>query len=103
MVTASSATAEPSALSRFTATLAGWTMFDRLAVRLAPCKAELGHARERGPEGQFRLLSTSALALIHGIMARSFSPICSIGCWASLARIEKLRAMMPWIKAKALV
>src|SRR5258706_8840735 len=36
---------------------------------------------------QFLALSTSALALIQGIMARSFSPTSSIGCWASLARI----------------
>src|SRR6187200_1627672 len=36
---------------------------------------------------QFLLLSTSALALIQGIMARSFSPTCSIGCSASLARV----------------
>src|SRR6187455_1674550 len=36
---------------------------------------------------QFLLLSTSALALIHGIISRSFSPTCSIGCSASLARV----------------
>src|SRR5215813_6767175 len=36
---------------------------------------------------QFRLRSTSARCLIHGIMARSFSPTCSSGWVAHLARI----------------
>src|SRR5712671_721778 len=36
---------------------------------------------------QFRLLSTSARSLIHGIMARSLAPTSSIGCCASLARV----------------
>src|SRR5262249_39824654 len=36
---------------------------------------------------QFRLRSTSARCLIHGIIARSFSPTCSIGCAAHAARI----------------
>src|SRR5437588_1768497 len=88
MVTASSATAEafwrgpPLALAP-----AGWAMSDRLSVRPAACKADLSRAHEAARLRQFRLLSTSALALIHGIMPRSFSPICSIGCCASLARI----------------
>src|SRR5579871_2908769 len=38
-------------------------------------------------EHQFFVLSTSAPFLIQGIMSRSFSPTCSIGCWASLARV----------------
>src|SRR4051794_1771146 len=37
--------------------------------------------------GQFRLRSTIARCLIHGIMARSLAPISSIGCAAILARI----------------
>src|SRR5262249_56552897 len=49
----------------------------------------------RGPVGaphhedrsQFFVLSTSAPFLIHGIMSRSFSPTCSIGWAASLARV----------------
>src|SRR4051812_25328479 len=36
---------------------------------------------------QFRLLSTMARCLIHGIMARSLAPTSSIGCAAFLARI----------------
>src|SRR5262245_44611646 len=36
---------------------------------------------------QFRLLSTRARCLIHGIMARSFSPMSSIGWAAILARM----------------
>src|SRR5579884_2291436 len=36
---------------------------------------------------QFRLLSTSARCLIHGIISRSLAPTCSIGCSASLVRI----------------
>src|ERR1700755_160000 len=36
---------------------------------------------------QFLVLSTNAPFLIHGIMSRSFSPTCSIGCCASLARV----------------
>src|SRR6187401_2581027 len=36
---------------------------------------------------QLRDLSTCAFALIHGIISRSFSPTCSIGCSASLARV----------------
>jgi hypothetical protein len=36
---------------------------------------------------QFRLLSTSARCLIHGIISRSLAPTCSIGCSASLPRI----------------
>src|SRR6516225_3300239 len=36
---------------------------------------------------QFRLLSTSARCLIHGIISRSLTPTCSIGCSASLVRI----------------
>src|SRR5262249_40276799 len=38
-------------------------------------------------DNQFRLLSTSARCLIHGIMARSFSPTCSMPCAADFARI----------------
>src|SRR5215510_14795255 len=37
---------------------------------------------------QFRLLSTIARCLIHGIMARSFAPTSSIGCAAFFARID---------------
>src|SRR5437763_5509944 len=62
-------------------------MLLRLTVCFPPCKAELGRGGAAAQRRQLRLLSTSALALIHGIIARSFSPICSIGCWASLARI----------------
>src|SRR5262244_22358 len=36
---------------------------------------------------QFRLRSTRARCLIHGIMARSLAPTSSIGCAAILARI----------------
>src|SRR5262249_59615297 len=36
---------------------------------------------------QFRLRSTNARCLIHGIMARSFSPMSSIGCAAILVRM----------------
>src|SRR5215470_5610322 len=36
---------------------------------------------------QFFDLSTNAPFLIHGIMSRSFSPTCSIGWEASLARV----------------
>src|ERR1700674_882162 len=46
MVTASSATAAPSLRgSALAVAPAGWTIFDRLAVRLAPCKAEFSHVR----------------------------------------------------------
>src|ERR1700687_980897 len=48
-------------------------------------------ARGMTPRGfaanQFRLLSTKARCLIHGIISRSLAPTCSIGCWASLARV----------------
>src|ERR1700730_1204785 len=67
----------------------------------------------RGEAHQFFALSTSAFALIHGIMARSFSPTCSIGCCASLARVAlnevwltlfssiQLRVKRPdWISAR---
>jgi ketol-acid reductoisomerase len=58
--------------------------------------------------------STRRLRLIHGIIARSFSPTTSI-CDSAIRRRrltaehqievvgEKLRAMMPWIKANKLV
>jgi hypothetical protein len=36
---------------------------------------------------QFRLRSTSARCLIHGIISRSLAPTCSIECSASLARV----------------
>src|SRR5205085_11669369 len=49
-------------------------------------------AKDRGqarcPGAQLRLLSTSLLALIHGIIARSFSPTTSIGCSAVRRRRE---------------
>src|SRR3977135_3170853 len=48
------------------------------------------HAGTTVPEEavhQFRLLSTRARCLIHGIMARSLAPISSIGCAAILARM----------------
>src|ERR1700693_732064 len=46
MVTASSATAEPFLRgSALAVALAGWTILDRLAVRLAPSKANLSHTR----------------------------------------------------------
>jgi len=38
------------------------------------------------PTDQFLLLSTSAFCLIHGIIARSFSPTSSIGCSAARRR-----------------
>src|SRR5215831_10105826 len=41
-----------------------------------------------GDRIQFRLRSTSARCLIHGIMARSLAPISSIGWAAFLARID---------------
>jgi hypothetical protein len=40
-----------------------------------------------GGARQFRALSTSLFLAIHGIMARSFSPICSIGCSAWMRRV----------------
>src|SRR5262245_10861333 len=46
-----------------------------------------GAERARAAAAQLRLRSTSARCLIHGIMVRSFSPICSIGCAAILARM----------------
>src|SRR3954470_3388349 len=42
---------------------------------------------ETRPLGQFRLLSTSAFCLIHGIIPRRRSPTCSIGCAAMRARV----------------
>src|SRR5262245_10626159 len=44
-----------------------------------------GHTRDAAH--QFRLLSTKARCLIHGIIARSFAPTSSIGCAAFFARI----------------
>jgi hypothetical protein len=46
--------------------------------------AILSRARRRNvAKIQFFVLSTSAFLLIHGIMARSFSPTFSIGCLES--------------------
>src|SRR5438876_3562552 len=64
---------------------------------------------------QFLVLSTSARCLIHGIMARSFSPTCSIGWAAHFARmalnevwftrfssIQSLTNLPHWISARIL-
>src|SRR4029079_1027087 len=62
------------------------TIARRLRVRDKSCEADTGEQSGAGCF-QFLSLSTSAFALIHGIMARSFSPTCSIWCCASLARV----------------
>src|SRR6478736_278482 len=55
------------------------------------CESEtaggIRRARRRGRRDQFRLRSTNARCLIHGIIARSLAPISSIGCVAILARM----------------
>src|SRR5215218_208584 len=55
------------------------------SASLASCAT--GQSPRQQTADQLRLLSTSARSLIHGIMARSFSPTASAGCAASLARI----------------
>src|SRR6185437_2933716 len=45
-----------------------------------------GRPRPAQPS-QFFVLSTNAFLLIHGIIARSFSPTCSIGCSDSRRRV----------------
>src|ERR1700693_1226507 len=60
MVTASSAMAAPSLRgSAFAVALAGWTIFDRLGVPLAPGKAALSRARRAAPA------QASIAALVH--------------------------------------
>src|SRR5262249_51445774 len=61
---------------------------ERSVIRdgLTPDYAAL-HPCYQAATSQFRLLSTSARCLIHGIISRSLAPTCSIGCSASLVRI----------------
>ena len=84
--------------SRRASTRPGSNNDARVVQPLVPAKAgtqgqELdarvrGHERERL---QFLALSTSCPLLIHGIIARSFAPTCSIGCAAQLGahRLER--------------
>ena len=81
---------------------------DRAALQPARC-AQRGEAcRTRGREGvQFRVWSTSLFFLIHGIIARSFSPTtsrssarpsgggatCSVGAPARFSRMKSLRVL----------
>src|SRR6266850_2152618 len=53
----------------------------------ALCRHHAGTTVPEEAVHQFRLLSTRARCLIHGIMARSLAPISSIGCAAILARM----------------
>src|SRR6476659_503552 len=61
------------------------------AIRLTPTPrsawSRCGEPTHGVALDQFRLRSTIARCLIHGIMARSLAPISSIGCAAILPRI----------------
>src|SRR5229473_852920 len=56
-------------------------------LRFAHPTSLQGTGSEATRADQFRLLSTSARCLIHGIISRSLAPTCSIGCSASLVRV----------------